>query len=186
MEGKDRMDWIENIDWERLRDPDPMFKLFKPEDPNSPVDPFYLKVSKLQTLLMKRPLWLSDEYRTPVAISSIITSYFSGFTFNVFYEVGDYQALVGFVNIQPEFKCELTLKLIDANIWGADFVRASKELIGLFIEQFRLKRITMETADRRIMKMAEMVGFKYEGERPNAFKWEGKFYIKYMLGKYGE
>ena len=180
------MDWIEQVDWEKLKNPDPMFKLFTPEDPDSPTDPFYKKVSKLQTLLMKRPLWLSDEYRTPQAIDAIIASYFSGFTFNVFYEAGDYQALIGFMNIQPEFKCEITLKLIDQNIWGADFVRASKNLVDLFIDQFRLKRVSIETADRRISKMAQMAGFVDEGERPNDLKWDGKFYTKYLLGKYGE
>lgn len=181
------MDRIEDIDWGKLRNPDPMFKLFKPEDSNSPTDPFYKKVSKLQTLLMKRPLWLSDEYRTPQAIGAIIHSYFSGFTFNVFYEAGDFQALIGFMNIQPEFKCEITLKLIDTNIWGADFVRASKELVELFIKEFRLKRVSIETADRRIVKMAGMAGFVSESDgRPYDLKWEGKFYTKYLLGKYGE
>ena len=179
------MDWVKQIDWERLKNPDPMFKLFTPTSAE-PTDPFYLKVSKLQRLLMKRPLWLSDEYRTPKGIDAIIYSYFSGFTFNVFYEAGDFQALIGFMNIQPEFKCEMTLKLIDADLWGADFVRVSKELVELFIEQFRLKRISIETADERIVRMAKMAGFDGEGKRPNDLMWEGKYYEKYILGKYGE
>ena len=180
-----KVSWIKEIDWERLKNPDPMFKLFTPVSAE-PTDPFYLKVSKLQRLLMKRPLWLSDEYRTAKGIDAIIYSYFSGFTFNVFYEAGDFQALIGFMNIQPEFKCEMTLKLIDADLWGADFVRVSKELVELFIEQFRLKRISIETADERIVRMAKMAGFEDEGERPNDLMWEGKYYKKYILGKYGE
>lgn len=135
---------------------------------------------------MKRPLWLSDEYRTAKGIDAIIYSYFSGFTFNVFYEAGDFQALIGFMNIQPEFKCEMTLKLIDADLWGADFVRVSKELVELFIEQFRLKRISIETADERIVRMAKMAGFEDEGKRPNDLMWEKKYYTKYLLGKYAE
>lgn len=179
--------WIEQIDWEKLKDPDPMFKPFSPVDSTDPTDPFYKKVSRLQTLLMKRPLWLSDEYRTPQAIDAIIASYFSGFTFNIFYEAGDFGALIGFMNIQPEFKCEITLKLIDANIWGADFVRASKNLVELLMKELRLKRVSIETADRRIVKMAEMAGFVSESDgRPYDLKWDGKFYTKYLLGKYGE
>jgi len=162
-----------------------MFKQFIPTS-EDPKDPFYLKVSKLQRLLMKRPLWLSDEYRTAKGIDAIIYSYFSGFTFNVFYEAGDFQALIGFMNIQPEFKCEMTLKLIDADLWGADFVRVSKELVELFIEQFRLKRISIETADERIVRMAKMAGFEDEGKRPNDLMWEKKYYTKYLLGKYAE
>jgi len=179
------MDWIKKIDWDKLKNPHPMFKQFIPTS-EDPKDPFYLKVSKLQRLLMKRPLWLSDEYRTAKGIDAIIYSYFSGFTFNVFYEAGDFQALIGFMNIQPEFKCEMTLKLIDADLWGADFVRVSKELVELFIEQFRLKRISIETADERIVRMAKMAGFEDEGKRPNDLMWEKKYYTKYLLGKYAE
>jgi len=180
------MDWIKDMDVAKLREPNSIFKPFEPVNPEDPLDPFWMKVSRLQTLLMKRPLWLSDEYRTPQAINAIIHSYFSGYTFNVFYEAGDFQALIGFMNILPEFKCEITLKLIDPNIWGADFVRASKELVELFMEQLRLKRISIETADKRIVKMSEMAGFVDEGERPNDLRWEKKYYKKYLLGKYAE
>jgi len=179
------MDWVRDINWEKLKSPDPIFKVFMP-DQTDPQDPFYLKLSRLQTLLKKRYLWLSDEYRTKQGIDAIIFSYFSGYTFNVFYEAGDFQALIGFMNIHPEFKCEMTLKLIDKNIWGADFVRASKKLVELYMKEFRLKRISIETADKRIVRMAEMAGFVMEGERPDDLRWDGKFYKKYLLGKYGE
>jgi len=179
------MDWIKDIDWAKMRDFNPNFKPFLPADYNDPQDPFYAKVSKLQRLLMKRPLWLSDEYRNAQAIEAIIYSYFSGTTFNVFYEVGDFQALIGFMKIHPGFKCEITLKLIDSSLWGADFVRASKELVELFIKELKLKRVSIETADKRISKMAKMAGFVDEGQRPNDLRWDGKFYPKYLLGKYG-
>jgi RimJ/RimL family protein N-acetyltransferase len=179
------MDWIKKINWDKLKNPHPMFKQFIPTS-EDPTDPFFLKVSKLQRLLMKRPLWLSDEYRTPQGIEAIIASFFSGSNFTVFYEVGEFQALIGFVNIQPEFKCELSLELIDAKIWGADLVRAGRELVELFVKEFRLKRISAGTADSRIARMAEMIGFKAEGYRPNDFMWDGKYYDKYLLGKYGE
>lgn len=180
------MDWIKEIDTERLINPAPNFRLFLPENPDDPKDPFYEKVAKLQTLLIKRPLWLSDEYRTRRATDIIIESYFSGFTFNVFYEVGDFQALIGFMNILPQFKCEMTLKLVDPKVWGADFVRSSKELIDLFMKELRLKRISIETADERIVRMARMAGFEEEGFRPDDLRWDKKFYDKYLLGKYGE
>jgi RimJ/RimL family protein N-acetyltransferase len=80
----------------------------------------------------------------------------------------------------------MTLKLIDPKIWGRDFVRGSQKLIRNFMDEFRLKRISIETADRRIVRMAEMAGFKYEGERPNDLRWDGKYYDKYFLGLYEE
>jgi RimJ/RimL family protein N-acetyltransferase len=180
------MGWLELINWEGLKNPHPMFRIFTPEDPNNPKDPFYLKVARLQTLLMKRPLWLSDEYRTQESIEAIIHSYFSGISFNIFYEVGDFQALLGFMDIHPEFKCDLTLKLIDKKLWGADFVRASKQLVEKFMKEMRLRRVSMETADKRIVRMAKMADFNEEGYRPDSLRWEGKFYPKYILGKYGE
>ena len=179
------MDWINNIDWEKLKDPDPMFKPFSPVDSTDPTDPFYKKVSRLQTLLMKRPLWLSDEYRTPQAINALATSYFSGLAFNIFYEIGDFQGLIGFQNILPEFKCAMTFKIWDKDLWGKTLVRAGKNLVELFIREFRLKRISSVTADDRIKRMAEMIGFEVEGEQPDAFRWNNKFYPLILLGKYG-
>ena len=72
------MDWIEKIDWDSLLFPNDTFTPFVPQDAGDPHDPFYTKVAKLQTLLRKRPLWLSDEYRTPQGINAILYSYFSG------------------------------------------------------------------------------------------------------------
>lgn len=179
------MDWLKEIDWEKMRNPHPDFRLFAPEKPDDPTDPFYVKVARLRALLMKRPLWLSDEYRTTKAIDLIITSYFSGFTLNVFYEWKDFGALIGFMDILPEFKCSITLKLIDPKIWGADFVRASRELIDMFMKNVRLRRISIETADPRIERMARWAGFVIEGKRPDDLRWDKKYYPKYILGKYG-
>ena len=180
------MDWVKDIDWAKMRDFNPNFKPFLPADYNDPQDPFYQKVSKLQRLLMKRPLWISDEHRTEKAIEAIVSYYFSQKNFSIWYEFGDFQAIIGFMDIYPGFKCELTLKLIDKNIWGADFLRAIKDLVDLYIKELRLKRVGTETMDKKIVRMAEMAGFLYEGSRPDFYRWENKFYPKYILGKYGE
>ena len=175
---------ISQVDYQKLIEPHPMFKIFKPDEKDPII--FYKKINRLKKLMVEKYLWLSDEYRTSQAADAIISSYFSGISFNVFYEVGDFQALIGFMRILPEFKCEMTLKLIDENIWGADFARATKELIELYMEQFQLKRISTETSDKRIVRMTELAGFVQEGERPDDLRWKNKFYPKYILGKYGE
>ena len=178
------MDWLKEIDWEKLKNPDPMFKLFTPTSAE-PTDPFYLKVSKLQRMLMKQPLWLSDEYRSEPTIREAVHNYFSGNTFNVFYEAGDFQGLVGFKNIIPEFKCEMTFKIWDKSLWSKTLVRAGRDLTELYMKEFKLKRISSATADDRIRRMAEMIGFVVEGKQPNSFKWNNKFYPLILLGKYG-
>jgi hypothetical protein len=52
------------------------------------------------------------------------------------------------------------------------------------MKEFMLKRISSATADVRIQRMAEMIGFVTEGAQPEAFRWNGKFYTKILLGKY--
>ena len=130
-------------------------------------------------------MWLSDEYRTPQAIEALTQSYFVAYVPTLFYEAGDFQALIGFINIHPESKCDMTLTVIDKDIWSRDFVRASKNLMDLVMKEFRLKRISTDTPDLRIVKMAKMAGFHDEGERPDDFKWDGKYYTRYILGYYG-
>ena len=179
------MDWIKGIDWERLQHPHPSLRVFKCENPDDPTDPFFKKVARFQRLAMKEYLWLSDEYRNEQAIGVITNSYFFSGGFNVFYETGDFQALIGFTDIISGFKCNMTFKLIDKDIWGADFARAAKELFDLYIKEFRLKRISSETADIRILRMAQMGGFVLEGTRPDAFRWNKKYYPIYTMGKYG-
>ena len=175
---------IKKLDVDKLTSPHPMAKIFKHEEGDALE--FYKKVAKFKSMMLKEYLWLSDEFRTDQAADLILANYFSGYVFNVFYEIGDFQALIGFTNILPEFKCSMTFKLMDKSIWGADFVRMAKELSELYIREFALKRISSETPDKKIVRMAEMIGFRLEGEQPDSFRWNKKFYPLYLMGKYGD
>jgi len=180
------MDWLKDIDWGGLREPNEFFRVMMPENPNDPQDPFYLKMVKFKRMLMDRYLWIPDEYRSPEGVDSIINSYFQNIPFTVLYEVGDFQGMVAFVNIMPAYKCEVTFKIWDKKLWGKSFVRAGREILDIYQKEFRLKRIGTSSADRRMVKFARMFGFKDEGELPHAFRYKNKFYTKYLLGRYGE
>ena len=175
---------IKKLDVGKLTSPHPLMKVFKPENDND-LD-FYKKLAKFKTLMLKEYLWISDEYRTDGAADLILAQYFSGYTFNVFYEIGDFQAIIGFTDILPEFKCNMTFKIWDKSIWNKTLVKAGREITDLFLKEFALKRISSATADERILRMGKMIGFVEEGRQPDAFRWNKKFYPLIFMGKHGE
>ena len=177
------MDWIANIDWEKLKEPNGYFHPFRPEDDEIE---FYKKVVKFKKMLHDRYLWVSDEYRSMGAIDYIVNSYFSGTECTVVYEVGDFQGVLAFVNIIPEFKAEVMFKIWDKDLWKKSFVRAGREILDLYMKEFRLKRLGTSTADPKMEKFCHMFGFDSEGYHPYSFRWRGKYYDKIVLGRYGE
>jgi len=173
---------VSALEIELLKTPPEPFKLFQLQDKDDIA--FWSKISKFKALLGERYLWLSDEHRHEAGIKALVDSYLHGF--HIFYEAGDFEALLGFKHIVLGFKAELSFSLIKKGIWGADFVRACDALITLVMEKLRLKRLLAQTADPRIVKMAKMVGFKEEGVHPNAFMWKGRLMPVFSLGRYGE
>ena len=185
------MDMI-NVDYEKLKNPHPLFKWISLEgyDPNT-VD-YYLESNKLakklatfKRLLIERELWLSDEYRSEEAVNAILLAWFSGMQCTVVYEVGNFQGMVAITNIYPNFKANVTFKIWDKKLWGKELVRAGRELLDLYTEQFRLKRIGTETADPQVVKLAKLFGFTVEGESPCDFMWDKQLYTRYILGRQG-
>ena len=174
------MDWIADVDWEKLANPNKFFTPLVPKAPEDVEDPFYTKVVKFKRMLMDKYLWLPDEHRTEQSIDAIVGSFFAGNSCTVIYEVG------GFVNIIPGYKCEVTFKIWDKDLWNKSFVRAGRELLDLYTKELRLKRMSTSTADIKMVKFTKMFGFKEEGRLPNAFRWREKFYTKFLLGRYGE
>ena len=174
----------EQIDWERLKNPHPLFKVFKMDEKN-PIE-FWRKFVELSRMFKNKYLYLSDEYRSDTVVRQLLGSLFNGGHINLNYEIGDFQGIICFREIIPEYKCEMTFKLWDKRAWNREFARAGKELIDLVMDSFGLKRIGTSTPDKRLVKMARIAGFKEEGEQPNSFRWKGKNYSTYFLGKVKE
>ena len=171
------------LDLDALAHPnDDFFKVFKVE--NSP--DFFYKLNKIESMLHDKYLYLDDEYRNPQTIHTIMTNYLNGAlsgAINLFYEMGDFQGLIGFRKIIPGYKCRLFFKIWDKKLYGKNFVRAVRQLIDFIMDEFQLARISTESPDERAIKGGMLVGFKKEGEEENGFLWNGKFYKNYLLGK---
>jgi hypothetical protein len=160
-------------DMERLRHPFPAFKLFIPTRD---------KLRLLATRLYENYLWISDEYRNQESITALLAGDFLLNRLNIWYELGDYDGLVGFLDIVPGHKCRLAMKLWNPLIWKPSIVKQGRKLIRLIMDEFRLRRVSSDSADNKMVHMATMVGFKKEGARKHEFRWNGKFMPLVMLG----
>lgn len=158
------------IDWERLANPSPLFRIFMPTKE---------KIDFFKEKLMNEYLYLPDEKRNPFAINQLIFFYFSGG--NIVYEIGEMDGICEFLNIMPEYKCSSSMKIWNPEKWGATGAREGRELINLIIDSFKLKRISTESPDPIMAKMAKILGFKEEGKEQKAFRWNGEFYDNYKL-----
>jgi len=138
------------------------------------------KVKALSKKLMEEPLYLSDEFRDWDLIHKVLFNNFSNKN-NEFWEIGEFGGLVGFVNIIPEFKCEIVFKLWNPELWGFRFKTQVKQLIKVIMEKYDLKRVSTESADERMTRMAKMCGFKVEGRSKYAFMWEKEMYTLHKM-----
>ena len=148
-----------------------IFKKFNPTED---------KVKALSKKLMEESLYLSDEYRDWELIHKVLFNNFSNKN-NIFYEIGEFGGLVGFVDIIPNFKCDIVFKLWNPELWGFRFKTQIKQLIKAIMEKYSLERVATESADERMTRMAKICGFKVEGRFKYAFMWEKKMYTLHKM-----
>ena len=161
------------LDWGRLRQPSPLFRAF-----TSPTEE---QVASIVGRLRENYLYAPDEIRDEATLRALVGAYWGGA--NIVYEIGEFRGLMGFMDIIPEHKASVTLKLWDKGAWGRNFVREARALCALVMDEFRLTRLSTETADKeRIVPVAKMAGFTIEGCRPKDFKWNGEHYDTWLMG----
>lgn len=177
MERGDYLEQISEEQIEKLRNPNSTFKLFIPTE---------AKLKELAIHLMNEELYIPDEKRNWPSIYALLNYYLSPMHTHIFYEIGDFQGLIGFMEVYPEYKAFLLWKMWDKSVWNKTFARHGKEVINLIMDTYKLKRLGTETADPTVVKMARMAGFVYEGAKENEFMWNGKMYSRHVLAKYGE
>ena len=165
---------LKQIDWEKLKKPSPLFQVLRRTED---------KDKLIAHELMNGFLNLDDRFRDYKSIYQSINYYFY-YSFSIFYEVGHgkFQALLGVTNIIPQHKADIMLKIFDTDFWGRDFVRETRSLLKLYMKELELKRISAETPDPRITRIAKMVGFEVEGVRNKDFKFNNKYYDNFLLG----
>ena len=143
------------------------------------------KLKILAQKLMEEPLYLSDEFRDYGLIHKILFNTF-GDKNNIYYEIGEFGGLIGFVNIIPDFKCDIVFKIWNSELWGFRFKTQIKQLIKTIIEKYNLRRIATESPDERMVRAAKICGFRVEGRFKNAFRWEKKMYTIHKMRILGE
>jgi RimJ/RimL family protein N-acetyltransferase len=163
---------FKKIDWEKLEKPSPLFRVLQRTE---------AKDKKIAHELMNGFLNLDDRFRDYESIYKSMNYYFY-YSFSIFYEVGKFQALLGLTNIIPRHKCDIMLKIFDADFWGRDFVRETRSLLRLYMKELELKRISAESPDPRIVRIAKIIGFKVEGIRNKDFKFNDKYYDLFVMG----
>ena len=171
---------LSKVNWVRLKEANELFTPFAQGEKETAG--FYGKLIEFMNHLKDKYLYLDDEFRNASTIQQIVGNYMSGNSLNIFYEIGDFQGLTGFTHIVPGFKAGILFKLWDKKLWGKDTARKMIDLAVMVMDEFKLKRIYLDTPDERMMKMAKLIGFKLEGEAPMAFRWNQKFYTLYHLG----
>jgi RimJ/RimL family protein N-acetyltransferase len=163
---------FKKIDWKKLEKPSPLFQVLQRTE---------AKDKLIAHELMNGFLNLDDRFRDYESIYKSMNYYFY-YSFSIFYEIGEFQALLGLTNIVPRHKCDIMLKIFDTDFWGKDFVRETRSLLRLYMKELELKRISAESPDPRIVRIAKMVGFKVEGIRDKDFKFNNKYYDNFFMG----
>jgi len=172
----------DTIDWDKLKKEYKYFSVFYPTDN---------KLRFLADKLIHGYLNISDEDRIPEKVRGSLLYYFppSDYPtvhFSLFYEVGDFDGILGFKNILPEFKCSLSLILwggerLFKSMKGAELIKEGKDLINIIMDEFKLRRIESETPYKRMVELGKLLNFKVDGSQKYAFRWNGKLYTKFHL-----
>ena len=140
------------------------------------------KLDKIVDWLMNGYLVSSDEFRN---LDHIWKSTIPGHFYNgnsLFYELPEYGGVFGFRDIIPRFKAHVVFKIWSPEVWTHGLVKESKDLISKVMEIYELKRLSSQTADERIVRIGEMVGFKVEGILKNAYMWNGNLFDLKLIG----
>jgi len=161
------------VNWERLAHPSPLFRLL--------AEPTVPQLDAIVTRLNGDYLYAPDELRDENTLLALVVGYWRHGA-NIIYEVGEFQGILGFLDIVAEHKASVTLKLWGREAWGRNFMREARALLALVMDEFRLTRLATETPDPRVVTMARMAGFAVEGVRPKDFKWDGKYFDTTVMG----
>lgn len=168
------------LDLQYLQKPSELLTLFSPT------------IEKLQFIANKLAtgfLYFPDEMRTPKKVFELMAYLFpyavepSLRPFHVYYEIGKFDGLLGFTDIIPEYKCGALFKMWNGDVWGPTLARDLTEVTDRFMQEYRIKRMEIETADEKMVKVAKICGFKQEGTKALGFRFDGRLYTSYLLRK---
>ena len=139
------------------------------------------KLKVLATKMMESPFYLSDEWRNYESIWKLLFEYFNKPSGHVFYEIGDFGGILGFVNIMTNWKADVTFKLWNKDLWKPSLAKELKKTRNMVMKLFKLKRLSLDSGDERMIKFAKIFGFKVEGRQASNYMWDGKLGTRYIM-----
>jgi hypothetical protein len=123
--------------------------------------------------------YLSDEYRSEDGINKLINSLFNSPTSMAVEYPGGY-----FILRDIDYDSADLFWIHDKGIpLDHEYVRAARKYLDEAIKVFDLEMITMKTADRRVMKLSRLVGFKPFKAVDGGFTWRGIEMPMYYMEK---
>ena len=128
---------------------------------------------------LKRFPYLSDKNRTDERIEKFIDALE---TQSVVVQYSD--GYFAFCNIRGD-EAEAFWIHLDGHRLSHLHVRAAKLLVDSAMNVLGLKRLTMKTADNRVARIAQKIGFVLDGIKSDGFEWEGMMLPQYRLVKEG-
>lgn len=142
------------------------------------------KLRQLYGALLTGHLNLPDFRRNPLSINYSIALLLSSPNV-IAYEVGDFDGLLGFVDIIPFYQSALFFKIInkEGDFWSTDFAREAKALTERVMEHFNLLKVVTCTPDERMAKIGKTMGFNVNNTFDKAFIHAGKAYDLHYLIK---
>ena len=168
---------VKDVNWQELNSPHKTLRRFQPTKE---------KLAHLYRYMLEGKLNLSDENRIPQKLDLLFTYFFAGIgkelgAFHLFYEIGNYDGLLGFTDINCTYKCNTFFKLWNKEKFTHNNVTGIKVLLDLVKKELQLKRIELSTPDESGVRLAELCGFKKEGTQKFGYIWNGKYYNNYLL-----
>ena len=147
-----------------------------------PLVPTEAKIKLLAKKLMEESLYLDDSHRDYNKIYQILFNGFSNGE-NLFYEIGEnfFSGIIGFVNVENNWRGEIVYKMWDEKLWGPKLIKQTRKLIKAIMDRFNLKRLSLETACEKAMRICRLWSFKIEGRFKYSFKWNDEFFTVYKL-----
>lgn len=137
------------------------------------------KLDILASRLLTDFPYLSDEHRNPYNVWARLIAWFSGveqYGFHEVFEYDDFSGVIIFKDIVPGFKCELFWIVADESDYGRDLAREFEKVIQLMVKKHGLRRVEAGTADPKVRRLLERMGFTCEGVRKDSFMYDGKTY----------
>jgi hypothetical protein len=142
------------------------------------MDPTPEKVDAMAQCYLNDFPYLSDEDRNPTTVWLLMNKYFR-VPGHYIYECGN--GMLMFRDVIPGFKAHIVWIQFNHHSPTHKTFREAGDLMREFMEVFDLRKLEAETADWRVARLLERLGYEREGIRENSFMFRGQLLDYHLL-----